>query len=377
MALLLALSVIAAPATLVLEVQAPDAPRWTGREQDVARIAASTLSTRTRLVTRNARTAGLSPRQLQTCRGQPSLRCWVQALTRPPRSTAVARRGPYFMLVRLLPLPREDQALVSLWLVDLERARQGLREHDGAAADRWILERATTRRRFEVVWGDGTLPRAFRQLWDDRAERLRGAGLWWPNGSIRVQTDWVPPYQVSIDGGAVRTATASTVIVRPVAAGTHRVIVGAGRGSVARTVNVTMGRTTDLRIDARAAALRFGDDRPALLWSGIGVAAAGVAITVAGLTLDVKSELVQVCAASSTCDDAPRFARSSDYFTARETPNGGSGPLVVPLGYSLAITGGAWALTAALWDEPQVPWWIVVLGGVAGGAAYGLSEALQ
>ena len=375
MVTLLAVTLVAAHATLVLEVQTPDAVAWRDRGQDVARVAARTLATRTRLLTRTGREIGLSPAQLAACRGEPSLRCWVEALNRPRRTAGDVRRVPYFMLVRLLPLPRDDRALVSLWLVDLDRARQGLWEQEGGAADRWILQRATTRRRFEVVWGPRALERAFRQLWDGRAERLRGAGLWWPNGGIRVRTEWLPPYQISIDGGPVRTATASTVIVRPVAAGSRRVIVGSGRGSIAKTVTVAMGRTTTLRIDARATARLSSDDRPSLLWSGVGVAAAGVALTVAGLTVDVKSELVQVCAASSSCEDAPRFARSSDYFTARSTPDGGSGPLVVPLGYSLAITGGAWALTAALWDDPQVPWWIVVLGGVAGGAAYGLTEA--
>lgn len=369
--------IIGAPAPLAFELQAPEGGPWAGRAAEATRVAARTLGARTRLAIRSGRKLGMSAQALKVCRSQVTLVCWVDALVRmkdDPFAKPLARSPSDFVLVRLAPLPESRRALVLAWIVDLEAARRGF-ERPGARSPRGLRQH-TVRRRFEIEWSERELERVFATLWDDRAPRFRAAGQWWPNGEIIVRTGWMPPFEVEIDGRATQTATASTVVLRSVAAGRRRLSVMSGASRVSLTVGVDAGRAASVDIEAPTAA-STRDDRTPLLWSGVGLAAVGAAVAVAGLAADVKSELVQVCAQSASCDEPARFARVSDYFSARTTPDGGEGPLVVPLGYSLAITGTAWALSAALWDDPQVPWWVVVLGGVAGGAAYAVSEAVQ
>ena len=377
-----ALAVGAPPQTpLAFELVAPAQPEWASRDGDTRRIVERTLGVRTRLAVRTGESLGIPGHVLAACREQPSIGCWVRAvlnLKTDPFSALSKGDASHFLLVRLLPLPRADRALVLIWLVDLQRAAQGLAGVPASRVEAWLLRRATVRRRVEVTWGDGALERAFEQLWDDNQKRLRRSGFWWPNGSIRVATDWLAPFRLSIDGDAVRTATSAKVVLPRVAAGMHRVGLESADGFVERTVTVEMGRQAILHVGIdEVQPHRVQDDRPLVLWSGVGVAAVGASVLIAGLAVPVKSELVQLCRASDGCDRPSRFARSSDYFTARTEPDGGRGPLVVPLGYSLMIAGGAWALSAALSDEPPVPWWAVLLGGVLGGAAYGISEAVQ
>ena len=294
-----------------------------------------------------------------------------------PFRPQVAREPADFLLVRLLPLPRPDRVLVLMWLVDLNVAKRGLGRRTGAQADTWLVRHATDRRRVEVTWNDGALERALERLWDSNADRFRSRGDWWPNGKIEVRTNWMPPFQVGVDDRRVRTATAATTVVGPVATGAHRITVESGTTRVQRTVSVDMGSQVILHLEDEARLDMGFDERPLLLWTGVGLAAVGLVVTVAGLAAPVQTEVLQVCTASTSCSDSSEFARVSDYFSSRESPGDGSGPLVVPLGYSLALTGGAWALTSLLSDDPNVPWWAVVLGVAAGGAAYGLSEALQ
>ena len=368
-----------APAPLAFELQAPAGSPWRVRAREAVRTAADSLQVRTRLVMRSSRRLGVPRPRLSECRRQASLGCWIRAVT-DIRADAFSQneKGPAdFLFIRLLPLPNPDRALVLIWLVDLEKARIGLAEQRGSEAEAWLLKYATQRRRLEVTWGDGALDRAFERLWNAQRERFLMRGLWWPNGSVRLQTRWLPPFSVTVDNGPVRTATAATVVLPRLAEGQHQVRIETSEVQVERTVTVPMGRQAVLHVNAEVTARSDDDDRPALLWTGVGVAAVGAAIVVAGLVVPVKSELVQICAADETCDEPQRFARSSDYFSARETADGGSGPLVVPLGYSLMATGGAWSLTALLSDEPRVPWWAIVLGTVVGGAAYGISEAVQ
>ena len=375
-ALLIATSPVA---PIAFELQAPEGPQWAARAKETAAIAAETLGVRTTLSIRSGRDLGVADRRLDACRRQPSLTCWVRTLA-DLRSDLFVTRSPEvpteFLLVRLLPLPRPDRSLVLLWLVDLEGARRGLRDVEPVDLEAWLLRNVTVRRRAELEWGDGALERSFERLWQERQPHFRGRGYWRPTGSIRVQTEWIPPFHWTLDGARVRTATSATVIVPRVAVGVRRLKLQDAETRIERTVSVEMGRQTVVHV-SRSPIGATSDERSLLLWSGIGVAVAGAAVAAAGLLVPVQSELVQVCSPSSSCPPPAQFARTSDYFSARTSPDGGTGPMVVPLGYSLVITGGMWAATAALWDEPQVPWWMVLLGAVAGGAAYSVSEAIE
>ena len=367
------------PPPMGFELQAPKGERWGRRAAQTAEIAQRTLSIRARLRLASMTQIGVPAARASACRAQPSLDCWVRAqldANPGPFDAPSVRTNTDFLFVRLLPVPRRDRALVLMWLVNLDTAAQGIQSVPPGQAEGWLLRNATVRRRLEVTWRDGALETAFERLWDARQATFKRRGVWWPNGSLRIETPWLPPYRVVIDGEPVRTATAATTFVPRIAVGVHDVRVRTEDGSMSRRVRVQMGRQSSLLFERRTPS---GDDeRPALLWSGVGVATAGAAIVVAGLAMPVTSKVVRVCPANDPgCDPTAGFARSSDYFSARSIPSDGSGPLVVPLGYSLMVTGAAWSLTALLLDDPDVPWWTVVVGLALGGLSYGLTEAVQ
>ena len=381
MVLLAALAALASvPVTpMAFELQPPDGPGWSRRAKQAARIANDTLKARSRLTLRSSRSLGAPKVGVRGCRKQPSLGCWVRLLKDARGDPFERQPAPLvegFLLVRLLPLSSADRALVLIWLVDLSKARTALADVAPDELESWLLKHATDRRRLEVDWNRGSLALAFERLWDDHAPSLRQRGYWWPNGSVRLQTELMPPFRFTIDDQRVRTATSAVVLVDRIAVGTRRIELQAGRARIRRKVTVQMGQQTVLHVDAPVDR-EPTDDRPALLWTGLGVTALGAGLTVAGIAVPVKTRIVQLCGDGVPCNSSRRFARASDYFSARSNPDGGSGPLVVPLGYSLILTGGAWALSAWLSDDPDVPWWWVVAGGLAGGAAYAISEAVH
>lgn len=365
---------------LAFELQTPTGPEWAARRAEMVTIVTDTLTVRTRMSVRSLDDLAIDAVRKRRCRKQPSLKCWVGALEGIETglfASEPGRKGMQFLLAKLLPLPRKDRVLVLLWLVDLEEASRGIIGLDRARAEGWILRHATVRRRIEVQWGDGAVTTLLERLWDERQGHFERRGLWWPNGSIRIETEWVPPFQVAIDDESSRTSTAATIRLRPMAAGTHTVRLVSSDAQIERKVTVEMGRQAILHIDEPGVSTASPyDARPALLWTGVGVAVLGAGVAIAGLAAPVQGERIQLCSANEpNCDRAAPFARMSDYFSARTRADDGDGPLVVPLGYSLVVTGLAWSLISLLYDEPDVPWWSVVLAAGLGGLAYGISEA--
>lgn len=365
------------PVYLPLELLRPAGEAWDVRARQTVELVERVIQPRTGAVPRSFAQLGTPAEKVQLCRAQARLECWVAAASTAVQVSRDAEIASHFVLVRLLPSGGPEQVRILIWLVD----RQAATALSAIASDQreaWLLSRATVRRRLNVTWGDGALERAFERLWDERSSLMRRRGEWRPNGRLQLKSDWLPPFQIRIDDSFVATATASQLTLQQIEAGERRIELTAVDRRAARTVTIGMDQTTVLHIDAsEAAGLSDDDDRPALLWSGLGVAAAGASVLIAGLVMPTETQLVQLCSDGANCSESPRFARSSDYFTARQSADDGRGPLVVPLGYSMLITGTAWALTAALTDEKRVPWWAVVIGGVLGGAAYGISEAAQ
>lgn len=282
---------------------------------------------------------------------------------------------PYFVLVRLLPLPRPERALVLIWMIDVAQARRRIDPSNPSSIQRWVVRYGTSRR-FEVTWGDGALEQAFARLWDEKSADFGRRGYWWPNGTVEVRSPWLPPLQVTVDDEPVVTSTAATVILRQVGAGLRRIRIRSPEAYVDRTVTVTRGQRTVIHIDPEVDVVHASDARTAVKWTGLGIAGLGAAITVAGLVTPVQTELLAVCREDQPCPSPGRFTRVSDYFSSR-TSDDGSGPLVIPLGYSLMISGGIWFLSASFIDDPDLRWWAVLLGGLLGGTAYGITEAVQ
>jgi hypothetical protein len=55
----------------------------------------------------------------------------------------------------------------------------------------------------------------------------------------------------------------------------------------------------------------------------------------------------------------------------------GSGPALVPLGYSMVLAGSVWALGPQLFEQEGVPWLSLAVGLAGGLAAYGISELVE
>ncbi|MEM7678613.1 MAG: hypothetical protein AAF449_21740 [Myxococcota bacterium] len=372
---LIAAASSSAPTYLPLELLRPPGDIWNRRARQTAQIMRRVVQPRTTAVPRSFDELGTPADRVALCRSQAQLACWAAAAASVVQATRNAQIASHFVLVRLVPGGGPTQVRVLVWLVDRIAAARS-RTIDSEQREAWLLSRATVRRRIDVSdWDDGGLERALQRLWDERKPVLQQRGEWRPNGKVHLKSTWVPPFRVRTDEGLAITATASQVLLHDVGVGDRRVELDAVDRRVARTVTVDMGRTTVLHLnESHTSSARDGGERRSLLWTGIGVAAVGASVAIGGLAIPVDAQVIRLCGGDD-CASPSRFARSSDYFSAREENDGGRGPLVVPLGYSLLITGTAWALTAALTDEGEdVPWWAVVIGGVLGGAAYGISE---
>lgn len=177
---------------------------------------------------------------------------------------------------------------------------------------------------------------------------------------------------VLFDGETIGTTRQGAVRLRQVPAGRHKIMISPAEGppwatefeaGIGETLTLTVGRpsTGGLRTIPKV-----------VFWTGLGLAAAGVATAVAGAVTAPDSATVY-CA--PPCMD--RFAGLGESFD--ETVVGVESPavLTVPLGYSLALTGATWSIgTQLIEPEANFPWLSVVSGLVLGGAAYGLSAAL-
>ena len=104
--------------------------------------------------------------------------------------------------------------------------------------------------------------------------------------------------------------------------------------------------------------------RSALMWTGVAAMVGGAAVTAATLLSDGDNSNC-FAEGSPNCPPDSRFRKL--------------GPVLgAPLGYSLFGAGATWTLTALLNDDDQTwPWWELLLGAAVGGAAYGVSAAVN
>ena len=179
---------------------------------------------------------------------------------------------------------------------------------------------------------------------------------------------------VGVDGRTVGTTRSDGVRLTQIRPGAHRIELRGPRVEPwSQRLELRAGATEIVEPDVRILKDRH-EGRTALLWSGVALGAAGLAVSVFALT--ESDDTVIYC--SDTC--GTRF-RSLD--ESRETPRfgsqtGGGGFLTGPLGYSMLLSGGALSL-GSLWigNDDEFPW-VALVGGLALGAtAYGVSAALD
>lgn len=268
-----------------------------------------------------------------------------------------------------------DGDSLAFTLLDLDRAlafvheREQLSRRDEAE----LLQTSTVGGPLRVDLDDvNQLSAALDRLERDVLEpALSDAGHWDPFGTLIIAAN-APGAGVYVGDRLLATTGLEPTQLTRIPPGRQRVrLVHPDYIAQEREIDVPRGGQAQLRLDLEprpsevARALHAGT-----FWGGLGLVAAGAALTVAG-AVDAANAPTVVCTGCS-----PTFRRLST--GPLEDPTrapSSSGPLIIPLGYSLALTGATWAGGAWLTDRDRAPWLPLLLGVLAGGAAYGLSEA--
>lgn len=242
--------------------------------------------------------------------------------------------------------------------VDRERCAS---EHALVASDlgHRVASAAEMRRHFDGVVND-----IFRPA-------LEATGHWEPLGRIELTSERARTI-VSLDGVPIGSLGRGRALITGVRAGRRTLRVEDPDGEedeLELSVDVAARDTAQVTIRAGA----YHPVRTATLWSGLVLAAAGIAFTVWGLA----GHQSDVYCAGTSCSDRATFKSvgglidGGDQAPRRDV-------LAVPLGYSLFVIGGAFTLGAIFeGEEADVPWISILAGSVAGGVAYAISAAVD
>jgi hypothetical protein len=263
-------------------------------------------------------------------------------------------------------------------LVDTERALQFRHARDAMdrEAERQLRETAVVGGGFRASVGG---PDELQPVLDRLVERhlrpvLEATGHWRPYGMLRVESPVVGA-GIEVDGRLVGTTEPGATRLERVRPGRRRVRVEHPEFRPFDTVvEVARQQTTTVQVELQP--LPSGASRGirnGLMWSGVLMAAAGTGITIAGI-VDASD------APTVACPDCSGFRFRTFGATPPEDPVMAaeeSGPLAVPLGYSLMLTGASWSIGSLLTPKEQVPWIPLVAGLAGGAAAYAISAAVN
>lgn len=203
---------------------------------------------------------------------------------------------------------------------------------------------------------------------------LEDRGHWQPFGRIEISAP-VEGAGISVDGQLVDTTRGQRTLLERIPPGARRLQIDHPDYFPFET-EVSVHRQETTRVEA--ALQRRGDlassSRAVVFWSGLVMAAAGTGIAIGGVIEGSGDPLELRC---PDCSGARFRAFTTRVPESAVDPIMESGPLIIPLGYSLALTGATWSVGAALTDERKAPWLPLILGLAGGGLAYGISAAVN
>jgi hypothetical protein len=203
---------------------------------------------------------------------------------------------------------------------------------------------------------------------------LEARGHWRPFGSIVVRTP-VEGAGVAVDGRLLDTTRGSETRLDRIVPGQRSLrIEHPDFFPFERQIEVQRRQTTTVEAKLQRQGGFAATSRTALFWSGLVLAAAGTGLAVGGAIDGAKDPITLRC---PECSGGRFRAFSTTVSESALDPLDESGPLIVPFGYSLALTGATWSIGTASSDARRVPWLPFVLGLAGGGFAYGLSAALN
>jgi hypothetical protein len=319
----------------------------------------------------------VEPNVLVECKGR--LLCLVEKVGggRHPRPDA-----PDYLLVFSSVTRAGEPDRLSAQLVDVDRSSD-LAARAVGPEDEWAAELEITLNESALVTErtavsgvedaerviDGWIRERF-------ATSFEGTGHWEPYGEVVIEAS-TGGLELAIDGQPVGATVAGTTRVREVRAGIRQVTLSAPRLEPYRgQIEVVQGRATTHQPDL----VWVGPGRvfrTATIISGAVLATAGIVATVAALASHDGDVSTYCFTGSPGCSSGSSFESSgfspSDADSLRSANT--SGPLLLPLGYSLIGAGATWTIGALYSAEEDVPWLPLAIGAGVGVLAYSLSAA--
>lgn len=294
----------------------------------------------------------------------------------------LAKRVPpgakLLLVVSYFAAPQDRPDRITALMVDVASADACASDPFGTDLNACVSERAVkVRPAPRLVTQAAEARAAFADLVQaDLRPALEGAGHWAPTGTVEV-VGAPAGATLLLDERTVAALPGGLVRVEGVEPGLHKVAVHQG-GKVLEGADVEVARAETATFAVSALVPRSALKTP-MFWGGVAVAAVGATFTLWSAGYYAAEDQSKACFGESSCPR--RFLTFEQMLDGnldelQVNPNQGK-VLVLPLGYSMMVTGGTWALGSALTeDEDEVLHWILLGAGVvAGAAAYGISAA--
>ena len=280
-----------------------------------------------------------------------------------------------FTLVMAIYAGEGDTNVVAAYLVDRSLIPQC---KDSADPEPCLFEKVVVLRQRTSVLKDRGASLTFidRLITLDAKEQLKSAGHWLRFGKLQIHTN--VEASVFIDGQGIGQTQSGRAEVADVPVGSRRVrLFHPERLPYETEVKVTSQETT--AFDAHLVRIRSpaSVSRTVTLYVGGAAALAGAVFSIWGIQYRLQH-------AKEGCSGGGCGRFWSVEQMIRGQPQSGTDVsddghwLAIPLGYSLLGAGGVWTVgTWLLGNDRDWPWLQWLVGAAVGGAAYGISAALQ
>lgn len=284
----------------------------------------------------------------------------------------------------------EDVDRVSLTLLDTDAALEVLHAAD-RRKDNWrqvaeakIAQVAPVAKESSVEAKSEDEARRFieERFRSDLRRRFEDDGHWEPYGTVELESP-LAGVAIKLDGTTVGTTRAGQTRLRNVTQGAHQL--GFEHPEFRpdeRTIEVKRREVYAHKVDLIPLASTSGTVRSVTLWTGAGIAAAGLGVLAWALAVR-DPDVVTYCpvVTGSTECGGSRFITtgySPDAAPTFDEDVNPPGLMIAPLGLGLVGMGATWALGTLLFGaEEDLPWPQIVAGVLVGGAVYGASALLN
>ncbi len=290
---------------------------------------------------------------------------------------------PARMLVVITIVPQGDKNRISLVLVDADEGLDLLLDDQGRASpealDQRFQETAVVGTPAPAVVGteDEAVAYIERLFTRDLRPVLESSGVWGELGTIDLRTT-VADAEIRLDGTLVGTTRAGLMRMHDAPPGPHSLeLAASGYAPFEQAIQVSAGDATVVLADLEPAGSVQDFVRGSTFWGGVGAAVAGTAVLAWGMSLSLDHSTGYACIPRCVGGSWVRAGRDVDPSDGVGDVTG-SGPALLPLGYSLLLTGAVWTLGPELFEPgSDIPWWSIAIGLSVGVLTYSLSEILE